>query len=398
MIRIGYGKHGQVQTAVEQCRKALGPGAPHLLLAFCGGKHAPAEAMAAIRENFGADVPVVGGSAAGAIARTGLGYTGLEIAIAAFDDVETLPSLHVAHGMDSGEFEAGERLGQSIGTAASDGAVVLLFYDSVAAHEPLRLHNASTLLRGINAGLAGKSVRLIGGGTLTNLNLSDGWVFDGTQACKHAAVALVFPPSVVEETRILHGCRPVSTFMKITSIDEAEVFELDGEPALQVIESKLGISVGDGAGEALSLIATLGEKHGDLYAPYDENSYVNRLILRADPNKGSITLFEEDFKLGSTVQIMGRDNALMLDSVRDGVAALNERLPHLDPFLVLYIDCAGRGSVRSGAPVEEAQLVVDGLGGQTPMLGFYSGVEVAPVAGQSRPLDWTGVLTVLAIR
>lgn len=398
MIRIGYGKHGQVQTAIEQCHRALGPAKPQLLLAFCGGKHAPAETMAAIKETFGADVPVVGGSAAGAIARTGLGYTGLEIAIAAFDDPATLPTLHAAHDMDQGEAEAGERLGRSIAATASEGAVVLLFYDSVASHEPLRLHNASTLLRGIDAGLGGKRVRLIGGGTLTNLNLSDGWVFDGARACKHAAVALVFPPCVIEETRILHGCRPVSTFMEITGIDEAEVFELDGQPALKVIESKLGISVGDTDGEALSLLATLGEKHGDRYAPYDENSYVNRLILRADPQKGSITLFEADFKLGTTVQIMGRDNALMLESVRNGVEAVNARLPDLAPFLVLYIDCAGRGSVRSGAPVEEAQLVVDGLAGETPMLGFYSGVEVAPIAGQSRPLDWTGVLTVLATR
>jgi hypothetical protein len=29
-------------------------------------------------------------------------------------------------------------------------------------------------------------------------------------------------------------------------------------------------------------------------------------------------------------------------------------------------------------------------------MGFYSGVEIAPFAGSySRPLDWTGVLTIL---
>jgi hypothetical protein len=30
-----------------------------------------------------------------------------------------------------------------------------------------------------------------------------------------------------------------------------------------------------------------------------------------------------------------------------------------------------------------------------PLLGFYSGVEVAPVRGASRGLDWTGVLLLL---
>ena len=30
-----------------------------------------------------------------------------------------------------------------------------------------------------------------------------------------------------------------------------------------------------------------------------------------------------------------------------------------------------------------------------PLLGFYSGVEIAPFGSYSRPLDWTGVLTLL---
>ena len=31
-----------------------------------------------------------------------------------------------------------------------------------------------------------------------------------------------------------------------------------------------------------------------------------------------------------------------------------------------------------------------------PLLGFYSGVEIAPFMGGSRALDWTGVLIVLS--
>ena len=40
-------------------------------------------------------------------------------------------------------------------------------------------------------------------------------------------VALVFPPGLRASTAILHGCRPVSTFMEITRIDGAEVLELE---------------------------------------------------------------------------------------------------------------------------------------------------------------------------
>lgn len=393
MIHIGYGRHAQVQQAARQCRETV-PGEPAMLMAFVGGKHQPDEALLALREQFGDQVSIVGGSAAGTITRDEPSYTGLELAVAGFYDADILPSIHVARDMLEGEHKSGEALGRQIREVAAKDALVILFYDSVAEQVPLRLHNGSTLVNGVQAGLQGHPVHLVGGGTLTNFNLADAWVLDGQAVTKHAALALVFPPTVSAETRTLHGCRPVSTFMRITRIEGAEVFELDGERALDVIGRKLGLPL-DGLGEELSLLATLGEKHGDRYAPYDENAYVNRLILRSNPATGSITLFEEDFQLGAHVQIMGRDNALMLESVQRGVAEVNEHQRHLEPFFALYIDCAGRASVFSGAHVEEAQLVMDTLDPRIPLLGFYSGVELAPFEDYSRPLDWTGVLTIL---
>ena len=67
------------------------------------------------------------------------------------------------------------------------------------------------------------------------------------------------------------------------------------------------------------------------------------------------------------------------------------------PVIGLYIDCAGRAAEMSNTETEEAaeiQRVMNRY--DTPLLGFYSGVEVAPILGKSRGLDWTGVLLVLA--
>ena len=371
---------------------------PRLLLVFCGGKHDGAEIVKALRAAFGNDVPIVGGSAAGVIWRDGLGYSGLEVGLIAFGEGEFLPEVVVNRDLLQGEHAAGLALGRKLRETAAEGSVTLLFYDSVANQSPLRLHPASDLVAGLQSALAGHRIRLIGGGTLTDMNLSDAWVLDGRGVAKHAAVALVFPPELKDETVILHGCRPVSTFMEITRIEGPEVFELDGRPALGVIEQMLGVTLGNTSSQDLSLIATLGEKQGDPYAPYDENSYVNRLILRANRTTGSITLFEKDFHLGTRVQIMSRDNALMLDSVRNGISKINRTQSGGQPFLAIYIDCAGRASARSGAAVEEARLVADGLSPAIPFLGFYSGVEIAPFEGYSRPLDWTGLLTVLYAR
>ncbi|MFE0757441.1 FIST signal transduction protein [Inquilinus sp. NPDC058860] len=398
MVAIGHGRSVSATTAIEQCRATLGDIVPQLLLVFCGGKHDGSDVVEALRTTFGDTVAIVGGSAAGVIWRDGLGYSGLEVGLVAFAADDFPPQILVNRDLRQGERAAGFSLGQRLAETAEQDSVVLMFYDSVADPSPLRLHPASDLVEGLQSGLAGHRIRLIGGGTLTDMNLSDAWVLDGTTVTKHAAVALVFPSGLKDETVILHGCRPVSTFMEITRIEGAEVFELDGRPALEVIEQMLGVTLGATSSHDLSLIATLGEKQGDPYAAYDENSYVNRLILRANRTTGSITLFERDFRLGTRVQIMSRDNALMLDSVRDGISAINQVQRDGQPLLAIYIDCAGRASARSGAAVEEARLVADHLDPSIPFLGFYSGVEIAPFDGYSRPLDWTGLLTVLSAR
>ncbi len=393
-VHVAYALHYDTAIVIERCCALLGAIAPVLLLVFCGGKHDPKAALAALRTAYGA-VPVVGGSAAGAIGGGELGYSGMEVGIIAFTAPALVPQLHVTRDLLAGEAQAGEALARAVAQQAADDAVVLLFFDSTASTVPLRLHHASAIVDGFHAGLGAKRVNLIGGGLLTDMNLSDGWVFDGEGVSKHSAVALVFPPTVKADTVVMHGCRPVSSFMEITRIDGAVVHELDGEPALAVIERMLGLRLGSTDGSDLSLVATLGEKHGDPFAPYDENAYVNRLILGANRAAGSITLFEPDFRQGARVQIMARDNALMLDSVRQGTAAARARSLARKPFLGLYIDCAGRASARSGAPFEEAALMMQDLDASFPLLGFYSGVEIAPFGTYSRPLDWTGVLTLL---
>jgi hypothetical protein len=395
MVRIGHSRNSDAAKAARQCVAAVAGGEPvEWAIAFCGGKHDPHAFLGELRSVLG-EVPIVGGSAAGVISREGASYSGIETAVAGFTRGSLPPSIVATHALARGESAAGQELGERVRTIARPDSVVILFYDSVAATAPLRLHPASPLVDGFNRGLDGMPVTLVGGGMLTDLNLSDGWVLDGTGVSKHSAVAVVLPPEVAATTAILHGCRPVSTFMEITRVEGAEIYELDGQPAVEVLERMLGMRLGTSNAHDLSLIATLGEKHGDPFAPYDENAYVNRLILRANQSTGSITIFEPDFKPSTRVQIMARDNGLMIESVRNGAAEMSKAIAGRDAIMALYIDCAGRGSARSGAPVEEADVMLESFTAPVPLIGFYSGVEIAPVNGRSRSLDWTAVLTVL---
>jgi hypothetical protein len=177
--------------------------------------------------------------------------------------------------------------------------LVLLLFDSVACAAPgRRLHPASALVEGFTAGLGGLRVHLVGGGLLTDINMTDGWVFDGKAIVDGAAVALVFPRGVAARTVILHGCRPVSSFMEITRIEGAELMELDGAPALATIQALLDTSARRIGGEApdLSLSATLGKStvipsRLTTRMPMSTASFSMPMQAR-----GSVTLFEPDFR------------------------------------------------------------------------------------------------------
>lgn len=395
MIGIGMARHRDAREAGEAAARAAvltaDPAQPSWALAFSGRHLDPQATLDGIRKVIG-DVSILGGVAIGAITASDLSYTGFECAVAVFDDALP-PRIIVSEPLDEGELDPGRKLGEALAKASTNGETALLFYDSVKSFPPPCLHVGSTLLDGIYKGLAGKTVNLLGAGLLGYLDFRPSHVFDGKGVARHRAVAAILPPQWRSHTRIMHGCMPVSSFFEITRIEGPVVYELDGRAALDVLREGIGSEL---TGDRLMLSVTLGEKHGDPFAPYDEEVYVNRLIIGSDPEAGSITLFEADFKVGAKVQIMSRDNRLMLDSVTSGCNQLLAEHDLTKSAFAFYIDCAGRSSAFSGAETEEASIVQRKLSG-VPLLGFYSGVEIAPLLGRSRPLDWTGVLTLFEL-
>ncbi len=391
--------HAAGEEAAFKARALLTAGTPPAwALAFCGGQHDPDAFLAGVRSIAGT-IPVVGGAAVGSITRELIGVTGYECAVALFGDAFGMPEILRVPLVPHGESEAGRTLGTAL-REVPEGVAVILFYDSVQAPpDPVpRLHVASTLLDGLYEGLGERQIPIVGAGTLRFFTLTESYVFNGEGHARHEAVAVVMPPQIEAFHTIMHGCTPASAFMEITRIEGATVYELDGRPAASVLAERLGRPPEALLGRELSMLITLGEKHGDPFAPFDETRYVNRLVIASDADTGAVTLFESDFRPGSRVQVMVTDAEQMFASARERGRDLFETLRGRHLLFGLYFDCAARASAFSGTEEEEAELMLRSLGDTLPLLGFYSGVEIAPLLGRSRPLDWTGVLTFFALR
>jgi hypothetical protein len=356
-------------------------------LAFCGGNHDPINFLKAVREVVG-DAALIGGTSVGVITNGKSGYGGYEagVAVVASERVRFDPVS--VGGLEKSEEAAGARLGEMVSERSSDDAkAMLLFYDSVKQPNPLKLNVASQLIHGVETGLHGRHIPVFGGGMIKDYQWSGSHVFEGDQATtQHAVGVLVSGDCSVHHT-ISHGCEPASDY---------HTKELDGRPALDVIENIIGTGASRDW-QQYSLLITLGANYGsDPYGDFHEDEYVNRLIAGVNQESGSVLLFESDFAPGDRVQVMRRSNEKMLASARTVSTDLLNSLDGSRPFLGVYVDCAGRTSGFCGAGEEEGAAIQETIGSRMPLLGFYSGVEIAPFMGGPRALDWTGVLLVLA--
>lgn len=363
------------------------------VLAFCGGRHEPDSVLAGIRSELG-DVAIYGGATAGIITNDSLGYTGYECGLAAFTSASPAPGLVVNNNLKAGEFKAGEEIGLALDELTNEGDTVLIFYTNLRSTPPPVLYTGSKLMDGVYAGLKKDTLNIVGSGLVGDFTFSPSFVFDGCGVVKHSVIGIILPGELTPHTTIMHGCKPISSFKEITRIDGPVLYELDGCPATEIFSEMLGIDSKDICNSKIPFIVTLGKKYGEPYAPFNEQMYVNRLVIDANPEEGSVTIFEADFQQGDMVQVMSRDNQLMVESVDKGTAELLETVDPGNAEFALYIDCAGRASSFSGSETEEADVVRKTIGESIPFLGFYSGVEIAPLLGRSRPLDWTGVLTI----
>jgi hypothetical protein len=385
---------GKLASAQAMARRGRQGGS--LALAFCTGKHDYQACFDGVRSEAG-DIPVIGGAAIGVITNEHLGYEGYQVGVAVLPDDLSI-DISAAGGLDKGEKAVGLKLGRRLSAKRDPREeLALLFYDSVRSSPPPSpvLNVSSYLIEGFEEGIGEDPPLTVGAGLIGSYAFDEGKVFCGTKvASQHAVAALLSCDDCTIYSTIMHGCKPMSDYHAVTRVDGPIVYEIDGEPAMDVIDRLLGSQ--EWQRRLPLLVVTLGVNHGERYGPFNEKNYVNRLVVGAIPEEKAIVLFEADFEDGTEFQFMRRNAALMEESADEASreAMTYHREHNLEPFFALYIDCAGRTAGFSGAEREEASIIQANMGEHVPLLGFYSGVEIAPLLGKSRGLDWTGVLLV----
>lgn len=186
-------------------------------------------------------------------------------------------------------------------------------------------------------------------------------------------VAIGFYGESLEISFSIHGgWIPFGPERTITKSKGNILYELDGQPALDLYKTYLGEKAKDLPGAAL--LYPLNVKSAD-----EEQSIV-RSILNINEEDNSVIL-AGDIKENSKVQLMmtNVDN-IANASERAATQALEYRVNK--PELALLVSCIGRKLVLDQRVEEEIEEVMEVLGKGTTISGFYSYGEIAPFHGE----------------
>ena len=380
-------------AGVEIANKAInGSGLSHetLFLLFATPHHKIDLLMKGIRSVIGDKPKFLGCTTTGLVTNHFLSYNGALAGGAMISTVAPFYEMFHEISINDREFDAGCNLAKQIRNANTpDNASLLFFYDSVkvtSAEGKIALNVATSILDGFHSYF--KTWPTVAGmGAIGEINLMypcAAWANDimGRQVL---AAATISGP-IKMDTIIIHGTRPVGSYHTITKAKDSIIYELDGQPALDVIHRLLG---GNVQWEEFPLLVTLGVNNGDKFDEFKEENYASRLCLAIDKEQKALIMFENDLKEGSEVQLMQRN--IDFKYIPSQVEKLISKLDGRRPVLALYIDCLGRVCGFSGLPQEESLEVIKVLG-DIPFFGIFSGVEIANVGPKVNALDWTGVL------
>jgi len=152
------------------------------------------------------------------------------------------------------------------------------------------------------------------------------------------------------------------------------LYEIDGLPALDLYKKYLGEKA-----KELPQAALLYPLNVKL--PDSEYSLV-RTILNIDEKENTMIL-AGDVPVGSKVQLM----MSTVDDIAEGASkaaknAMGDRSSK--PELALLVSCVGRKLVMDQRTEEEVEEVVEAIGLQAKVAGFYSYGEMAPFNGKNR--------------
>ena len=258
-------------------------------------------------------------------------------------------------GLDSEE--AGKRLAQKL----SPGVKFLqVFSDGLTG-------NGCALLRGI-ARVLGPHIPVAGGSAADDGKFEQTWQFSGDEVLTDGAVAIGLYGDFHLGTGVASGWSPVGIEKKVTRAKGNIIYELNGQPALEVYQRFLGKHAEKlprvGVEYPLALMCPVETTAEDDYCLFRATVSVN--------HEGGSLIFAGEVPEGTKVRLTCADRTSVLKAVKIAAENARRELEGRTPLIIFLYSCMARKILLGRYTREELHLVREIIGGDIPVVGFYT--------------------------
>jgi hypothetical protein len=270
-----------------------------------------------------------------------------------------------------GSADAGFKLGEALreGQAAGMGKLAGIFLLA----DGLNI-NGTELLSGLNRSCA--DVPIAGGMAGDGTRFKQTKVVCGERASAKVVTAIGFyGDSVIFQRGCQSGPVGFGPMRRVTKSEGNIVYEIDGQPALDLYRTYLGELADQLPASATYFPLSMRRNSAD-------ETPLLRSVLGIDENYKSITV-AGDMPRGSWTQLMRASHAQLLNGAQAAIDEALEGLSPTQPVLNLTVSCFGRRVLLGERTDDELEIIQDALPSQSRQIGFFSYGEISSNQGNT---------------
>ena len=313
------------------------------------------------------DTPIIGCSAAAVIYGTTISKEGVVVLLLSFPQGTHFNTSCVKEIKSKASLGAGEELGEKL----------LYAFQGVRRDINILLSGAflednSSLILGLQERL-GKSFPLVGGCASDNFAFKKTYVYFDHEVIIDAACSLLLGGKLNFGFGVQHGWKPLGKPRIVTKSYGNAVFEIDGAPAVDFYKEYLTLGLEDVRSELekISILYPIG-----IYLPGVEE-YLLRSLLSIQED-GSL-IFQGNVPQNCQIRLMIGTKESCLESAKYAAQEVKDEFRGKKIDFALVFNSISRYILLRRGAEKELEIIKEQLGQNTPLIGFYTYGEFAPL-------------------
>lgn len=324
-------------------------------------------------------VPIIGCSGAAVISNEGIFKHGLAVMLLnstkeVYFNTACVKDINIKTSLVAGK-ELGEKL--LLGFKDIRKVFSVIFSDGL-------MDEGSNFIQGLQDRL-GKSFPLVGASASDNLRFLKTYIYFNRELLSDSAAGILWGGKLNYGLGIKHGWKPLGKPRTVTKAEGNIVYAIDGESAVNIYEEYLGHNLSQLQKEIkyVSILYPIG-----IYLTGEEE-YLLRNIISIE-NNGSLRL-QGNISEGSLVRLMIGTKESCLSATRQALedakkglfGQTKDYIRETKIDFALIFDSVSRYMLLKRDADKEIEIIKEGLGKNTPIIGVYTYGEQAPLRAVS---------------